>query len=214
VKIGQALVFIRRNAESAGLFGGLVQAIVLASTSPYRRALLERLRVPFETRAPRADETPVPGEAPAELAARLAAAKARSVAGELPGRVVIGSDQVASCEGALLGKPGDHARAAAQLAAQSGRGVEFLTAVCVVDAAGRPHAHLDRTVVRFRRLTPTEIDAYLASERPYDCAGSFKSEGYGIALLEAIETADPTALIGLPMIATARLLRSCGIHIP
>jgi septum formation protein len=188
--------------------------LLLASTSPYRRALLERLRLPFQAVAPAVDEQALPGEAPAALAVRLAEAKSRAVAALHPGCVVIGSDQVASCQGQALGKPGDHAQANRQLAAQSGQAVEFHTAVCVVDAQGRAHAELDRTLVRFRHLNAAEIDAYLSAERPYDCAGSFKSEGLGICLFDAVETRDPTALVGLPLIATARLLRSAGLKLP
>lgn len=188
--------------------------VVLASTSPYRRALLERLNLRFEALGPHCDETPLAGESPAAQAARLAEAKARAVAGRRPGSVIIGSDQVASCGADRLGKPGDHAQAVAQLARQSGQSVDFHTAVCVLDANGQARVEVDLTRVHFRRLSAAEIEAYLRAERPYDCAGSFKSEGLGITLFEAIETRDPSALVGLPLIATARLLRAAGIRLP
>jgi septum formation protein len=186
--------------------------LVLGSTSRYRRELLQRLHLPFETVAPEVDETPHHGEAPATLALRLAAAKARAVAALRPDSVVIGSDQVADLDGEPIGKPGDHARASAQLQRMSGRTVVFQTAVTVT----RPATGFERTLlapvrVRFRRLSMAEIEHYLRREQPYDCAGSAKSEGLGIALLEAIESDDPTALIGLPLIRTTALLREAGL---
>lgn len=186
--------------------------LILGSTSRYRRELLSRLRLPFETVAPDVDETPRPGEAPAALSERLALAKARAVAALHPQAVVIGSDQVADLAGAPIGKPGSHERAVAQLRAMSGRPVIFHTALSVV----RPSTGYERTLrvpvsVRFRTLDDAEIEAYLRAEQPYDCAGSAKSEGLGIALLDAIESDDPTALVGLPLIATARLLREAGL---
>lgn len=187
-------------------------ALILASTSRYRRELLARLRLPFEVRAPQVDETPTPGETPAALAARLALAKARAVARLAAEAVVIGSDQVADLDGEPLGKPGDHARAAAQLGAMSGRSVVFHTGVAVVREA---HGHEDCAVVpatvRVRRLAAAEIGRYLDLEQPYDCAGSAKSEALGIALLDAIESDDPTALVGLPLIRTCAMLRAAGI---
>lgn len=186
--------------------------LVLGSTSRYRRELLERLRLPFTIDSPGVDETPMQGEAPATLAERLALAKAREVSQRHPEAVVIGADQVADLDGAPLGKPGTHERAVAQLGSMSGRTVVFHTAVAVL----RPARGFERRVrvpvtVRFRKSTPAEIEAYLLAETPYDCAGSAKSEGLGIALLDAIESDDPTALIGLPLIATLRLLREAGI---
>lgn len=186
--------------------------LILASTSPYRRELLARLRLPFDTVAPQVDETPQPGEAPAALAQRLAWAKAQAVAQRHPQAVVIGSDQVAELHGQALGKPGDHARAVAQLQRMRGQTVLFHTAVAVVCAA-RAYAQLELALVRVRvrALSDAEIEAYLRAEQPYDCAGSAKSEGLGIVLLEAIDSDDPTALIGLPLIRTARLLRQAGL---
>lgn len=186
--------------------------LILASTSRYRRELLERLRLPFRVEAPGVDETPIAGEAPAALAERLALAKAREVSARHPDAVVIGSDQVADLAGTPVGKPGSHDRAVLQLRAMSGRTVQFHTAVAVL----RPAAGVERVQrvvvrVRFRELGEAEIEAYLHAERPYDCAGSAKSEGLGIALLDAIESDDPTALIGLPLIVTARLLREAGL---
>lgn len=193
--------------------------LVLASTSPYRRELLARLRLPFAVARPEVDETPAPGEAPAALAARLALAKAWAVARARPGAWVIGSDQVAELDGRPIGKPGGPAAAHAQLAAASGRAVDFHTGLALVRAgrAGEADAsfeHLDLTRVRFRALGDDEIARYLDAEQPFDCAGSFKCEGLGISLFEAIESLDPTALVGLPLIATARLLRAAGHALP
>lgn len=191
--------------------------LVLASTSRYRRGLLERLRLPFDVARPEADETPLPGEAPAALAGRLAEAKAAAVARLDPHAWVIGSDQVAELDGHPLGKPGGREAAIAQLAAMSGRTVAFHTGVCVLRGAGGhagPLAARDTTRVRFRELDLDGIERYVDAEQPFDCAGSFKSEGYGIVLFEAIESEDPTALVGLPLIATARLLRQAGFALP
>lgn len=185
--------------------------VVLASTSPYRRALLQRILTGFSTAAPPVDESRLDGETPGDMAARLATAKARAVAAGHPDAVVIGSDQVAELDGRLLGKPGDAARARAQLAASSGRTVRFFTAVCVIGADGMEHLAVDRTDVRFRTLSDREIATYVEREQPLDCAGSFKSEGLGIALFERIDSRDPTALVGLPLIALARLLRQAGV---
>lgn len=185
--------------------------IVLASTSPYRRALLLRILPDFSVAAPAVDESARPGETPAALAQRLAAAKTRAVAMQFPGQIVIGSDQVAELDGRPLGKPGDHANACAQLASCSGRTLRFLTAICLLDATATEHAAMDTTEVRFRTLDAREIDTYLRRERPYDCAGSFKCEGLGIALFERIRSDDPTALVGLPLIALAGLLRQAGV---
>jgi len=185
--------------------------LVLASTSRYRRALLERLGLPFDVAAPEVPETPLAGERPPALAARLASAKARAVAARYPGAVVIGSDQVADLNGQALGKPGTEAVAREQLAAASGRAVVFHTAVAVIDATGREHTHTDLTTVRFRTLAPAEIARYVELDKPLDCAGSFRSEGLGIALFEAVETRDPSALIGLPLAWVATALRDSGL---
>lgn len=192
----------------------LPRPLVLGSTSPYRRELLQRLRLPFEVDPPRVDETPRPEETPALLALRLALAKAHEVAARHPGAVVIGSDQVADLDGHPLGKPGHHARAVAQLQEMSGRTVIFQTAVAVVCRDTRfERASLVPVTVKFRQLSLAEIEAYLAAEQPYDCAGSAKVEGLGIALLRAVESDDPTALIGLPLIRTCELLRAAGVPV-
>lgn len=193
----------------------LPRPLILGSTSPYRRELLGRLRLPFETAAPYVDEHPLPGETPATLARRLARAKAEAVAQRHPQAIVIGSDQVADLDGTPLGKPGTHARAVAQLRAMRGRTVVFQTALAVVcHATGYAAEDLAAVEVRFRALSDGEIERYLQAERPYDCAGSAKSEGLGIALLDAIVSDDPTALVGLPLIRTARLLRAAGVTLP
>lgn len=189
--------------------------LVLASTSRYRRLLLERLGLPFVAIAPRAAEDPLPGEAPSETAFRLAEAKARSVAPSHPGALIIGSDQVADCAGEHVGKPGSHQRAATQLAQLSGRTVVFHTGLALLDAAtGTCQTALVDVRSTFRILAADEIDAYLKRERPYDCAGSVRSEGLGIALFERIESDDPTALIGLPLIRLAAMLRAAGVAVP
>jgi len=192
--------------------------LILGSTSPYRRELLARLGLPFDTEAPEVDETALAGEAPASLAARLAIAKAEAVAALQPGAWVIGSDQVAELDGCALGKPHRRDVAIAQLQALSGREARFHTALClarVTDDGQRSCLRsVDLTVVRFRPLTGAEIERYVDAEQPLDCAGSFKCEGLGIALFDAIETADPTALVGLPLIATARLMREAGFNVP
>ncbi|MEP6633203.1 MAG: Maf family nucleotide pyrophosphatase [Luteimonas sp.] len=188
--------------------------LILASTSVYRRELLARLRLPFETVRPQVDETPAPGEVPQALAQRLASAKAEAIAAQHADAWVIGSDQVAELDTTPLGKGGDRNGAIAQLMAMSGHEVRFLTAVTL---SRRNHASLyalDITVVRFRALSIAEIERYVDRERTYDCAGSFKAEGLGITLFDAIESQDPTALIGLPLIATARLLRAAGFALP
>lgn len=186
--------------------------LILASTSRYRRELLERLRLPFDVLSPDVDETALPGEAPAALAQRLALAKAHAVAQRHPNAVVIGSDQVADLAGEAIGKPGTHERAVAQLRRMRGHSVVFQTAVAVVCAAnGYTGSALVPVTVRFRPLADAEIEHYLRAEQPYDCAGSAKAETLGIALLDAIESDDPTALIGLPLIKTCALLREAGI---
>ena len=190
------------------------RTLILGSTSRYRRELLQRLRVPFDVVSPDVDETPLPGEDPQTLATRLALAKAKAVAALHPNAVVIGSDQVADLNGEPLGKPGTHERAVVQLQRMRGQTVIFQTAVSVVcQASGFEQTELAQIKVRFRDLSDVEIEDYLRAEEPYDCAGSAKSEGLGIALLDAIENDDPTALIGLPMIRTARLLRAAGIDL-
>ena len=188
--------------------------LVLGSSSRYRRDLLSRLQLPFTVVAPQLDETALPGERPQEIALRLALAKARAVAASLPQAVVIGSDQVADLRGEALGKPGDHDKAVAQLRRMRGESVIFQTAVAVVCSdTGFEEVELVPVKVRFRRITDAEIEAYLRAEQPYDCAGSARSEGLGIALLEAIESDDPTALVGLPLIRTCRMIRAAGIKI-
>lgn len=188
--------------------------LVLASTSRYRRELLARLGLPFDVDGPEVDETPLAGEAPAGTAARLALAKARVVALRHPGAWVIGSDQVANLDGQALGKAGGRDRALAQLEACSGKRVVFETALCLLRDGDPPLAALDHTEVVFRELRREEILRYLDIEQPYDCAGSFKCEGLGIALFEAIHSQDPTALVGLPLIALARALREAGYRLP
>ena len=191
------------------------RALILGSTSPYRRELLQRLRLDFSVFAPDVDETPLPNEAPRDLAMRLALAKAHAVAVQNPGAVVIGSDQVADLNGQPLGKPGTHERATAQLRQMRGHSVIFQTAVAVVcPETGFEQVDLAPVVVRFRDLSDAEIERYLHAEQPYDCAGSAKSEGLGISLLDAIDSDDPTALIGLPLIRTCRMLRAAGLVLP
>ncbi len=186
--------------------------LILGSTSRYRRELLERLRLPFQVVAPQVDEAPHPGEAPAALALRLALAKAHAVAALHPQAVVIGADQVADLDGQPIGKPGTHERAAAQLRQLSGRQAIFQTAVAVVRAdMGYAEVLLAPVTVRFRVLRDDDIERYLRLEQPYDCAGSAKCETLGIALLDAIDSDDPTALVGLPLIRTCQLLRRAGI---
>ena len=188
--------------------------LVLGSTSTYRRELLTRLRIPFEVAAPEVDEAPLPREAPAELACRLAWAKARAVAAKFPDAVVIGSDQVADLAGLAIGKPGTHGKAVEQLRLMRGHTVVFHTAVAVVCAdSGFEQLELAPVNVKFRSLSDAEIEAYLLAEQPYDCAGSARSEGLGVALLDAIDSDDPTALVGLPLIRTCRMIRAAGIKV-
>ena len=192
-----------------------VPPLILASTSPYRRELLARLRVPFECVPPGSDERCLDGEPADALALRLARLKAEAVAARHPGHVVIGSDQVAVRGTEVLGKPGTADRCAEQLARSSGQEVAFLTAVHVVDGRhGRSESHLDRTLVCFRALTPDEISRYVAADHPLDCAGGFKAESLGIGLFERIESVDPTALTGLPLIWLSAALRRAGIPVP
>lgn len=191
-----------------------IRLLILGSTSPYRRELLQRLRIPFEVVSPAVDETPRPGEPPGALALRLALAKAHAVAADYPAAVVIGADQVADLDGLPLGKPGSHQHATAQLRQMRGKVVVFQTAVAVVCLeSGFAQASLAAVKVTFRDLGEEEIENYLRAEQPYDCAGSAKSEGLGIALLAAIESDDPTALVGLPLIKTCDLIRAAGIEV-
>lgn len=188
--------------------------LVLGSTSRYRRELLARLQLPFEVAAPDVDETSLPNETPLALAQRLALAKAQAVAARFPQAVVIGSDQVADLNGLALGKPGSHARAVQQLQSMRGQTVVFHTALAVVcQANGFVQQDVAAVRVVFRDLSDAEIDNYLRIEQPYDCAGSAKSEGLGIALLDRIDSDDPTALIGLPLIRTARMIRAAGVRL-
>nr|WP_315464035.1 Maf family nucleotide pyrophosphatase [uncultured Rhodoferax sp.] len=188
--------------------------LVLGSTSVYRRELLERLRLPFSVAAPHVDESPQAGETPVALARRLALAKARAVAELHPECIVIGSDQVADLHGQALGKPGTHERAVAQLQTMRGQTVIFQTAVAVVcHASGFVREDLAAVKVQFRDVSDTEIEHYLQAEKPYDCAGSAKSEGLGISLLDTIDNDDPTALVGLPLIRTCRMLRAAGLDL-
>ena len=188
--------------------------LILASSSAYRRELLSRLGLPFEAIAPQLDETPLPGEAPQDTALRLAREKAAAVAALHPGALVIGSDQVATLDGLQIGKPGDHARALAQLQLMRGRQVVFHTALCLWDGRADEPAQVEnvQVFVTFRDLPDEELDAYLRIEQPYDCAGSAKNEGLGIALLERIDSTDPTALTGLPLIALTGMLRRAGVR--
>jgi septum formation protein len=188
--------------------------LILGSTSPYRRQLLERLRIPFEVAAPEVDETPHLIETPKQTACRLAMAKARAVAKQFPACVVIGSDQVADLDGQALGKPGNHRRAVSQLQQMRGKTVIFQTAVAVVCLeTGFAQMDLAPVKVKFRELTDVEIETYLQAEKPYDCAGSAKSEGLGIALLESIDNDDPSALVGLPLIRTCRMIQAAGVKV-
>ncbi|PWT71677.1 MAG: septum formation protein Maf [Proteobacteria bacterium] len=189
--------------------------LILASTSVYRRELLARLQIPFEVVAPDVDETPIHGESPPATALRLAEAKAKAGGALRPGALVLGSDQVAEIDGVRLGKPGGRDRAREQLLLASGRDVVFHTAVSLfLGERGRTESSLVPTRVRFRSLSASDVDRYLDKEQPYDCAGSAKSEGLGISLLEEISCSDPTALIGLPLIAVADLLRKAGLRVP
>ncbi len=190
------------------------RTLILGSTSRYRRELLARLQLPFEVASPEVDETPQIGETPRAIALRLALAKARAVALRFPQAVVIGSDQVADLAGQALGKPGDHARATAQLRSMRGQTVVFQTAVAVVcQETGFEEVDIAPVQVRFRDLSDAEIEAYLQAEQPYDCAGSAKSEGLGIALLASIQNDDPTALVGLPLIRTCRMISAAGFRV-
>jgi len=188
--------------------------LILGSSSRYRKELLSRLQIPFETAAPDVDETPHSNEPPKDLALRLALAKARAIALKNPEAVVIGSDQVADLEGTPLGKPGNHANATLQLQRMRGKTVIFQTALSVVClASGYERTDVASVKVKFRDFSDDEIESYLRAEEPYDCAGSAKSEGLGIALLDSIDNDDPTALIGLPLIRTCQMLREAGVKL-
>lgn len=189
--------------------------LILASTSRYRVELLQRLRLPFRQAAPEVDESPRPRESAQKLAIRLALAKAQTVSDRFPEAWVLGSDQAAACEGRLLGKPGDREAACEQLAALSGRSAIFATALALTNAtAGLRYRGIDVTVVQVRRLKAKEIERYVDAEPAYDCAGGFKMEGLGVSLFDEIRSTDPTGLIGLPLIATAKLLRRAGYTLP
>ena len=191
-----------------------LRPIVLASASRYRRELLQRFGLPFQSVTPAVDESEVPGEPAPDTALRLAILKARAVCPRFPDSIVIGSDQVASCEGTRLGKPGNHANAVKQLELMSGKTAQFDTALAVLDtASGEVRSRVVPCRVTFRPLTRAVIEAYLEREQPYDCAGSAKAEGLGIALIARIETDDPTSLIGLPLIALAELLAAAGVPV-
>jgi len=188
--------------------------IVLASTSPFRRELLGRLGLPFETTSPDTDESPLPGETPEATALRLSEAKARAVADRHPGALIIGSDQVAVLDGRIYGKPGTHERAVEQLRTMRGRTVNFFTGLCLYNAAtGTARVRGIPTLVSFRDLTDAEIENYLRREQPYNCAGSAKSEGLGIAVIARMQGDDPNALVGLPLIALCDLLREEGVAV-
>lgn len=189
--------------------------LILASSSPYRKQLLERLRIPFEVRAPNIDETALPGEAPEQTALRLATEKARSISVLIPDALIVGSDQVATLDRLQIGKPGDHDNALRQLQQMRGRCVVFHTALCLWDGRHDSDLQIQRenvqTKVSFHDLPDHELDAYLRIEQPYDCAGSARNEGLGITLIEKIESADPTALTGLPLIALTAMLRNARV---
>lgn len=188
--------------------------LILASTSPFRRELLARLELPFAVQAPDTDETRQPDEPATTLTARLAEMKARAVAQRETAALVIGSDQVAELDGEVIGKPGDHLRAAAQLRRAAGRAITFYTGLCLLDSAsGQCQVAVEPFQVVFRTLTAAMIEAYLRRERPYQCAGSFKSEGLGIALFERLEGDDPTSLVGLPLIRLTRMLEAAGVAV-
>lgn len=189
--------------------------LILASTSRYRKALLEKLGLPFQCASPEVDETPIPGESAEALVRRLARAKAMAIAERHDHGLIIGSDQVCVCDGQILGKPGTVENAVAQLMRAQGKRVTFLTGLCVIDAAsGHAEQMVEPFAVHFRSLDEAAIRRYVEAERPLDCAGSFKCEGMGIVLFEALEGRDPNALIGLPLIALIDLLGRHGLHLP
>lgn len=188
--------------------------LVLASTSPYRRELLSRLKLPFEVVSPEVDESPLPGESPEQTAYRLAIAKAQAVGEQFPDALIIGSDQVATLEGAQIGKPHTHENATRQLRTMRGKTVTFHTALCLYNSANdNVQARVIPFLVKFRDLSDAEIERYLVKEQPYNCAGSAKSEGLGIALIEKMSGDDPNALIGLPLIALVEMLKNEGVTV-
>jgi len=192
----------------------LTYSIVLASSSRYRQELLGKLGLPFHVASPAIDETAHSGESPVQLSKRLAQEKANALAEEFPRHLIIGSDQVAILEGAQLCKPCDPAQAVAQLLNSQGKSVEFFTSVCVLNSAtGECVLDIDKTVVHFRQLTEKQIAFYVEKERPYDCAGGFKSESLGVALFDRLETSDPNALVGLPLIKLVGLLEKFGVDV-
>ena len=203
-----------QNIKSSRHLAHILPRLILASSSPYRRALLERLRLPFEVMSPDVDETYLPGESSAQTALRLAQTKARKVGLGAPASLVIGSDQVAALDETCLGKPGDHAGAVAQLRAMRGKTVTFHTALALLNTqSGALQLANVPTRVRFRTYTDRELERYLALEQPYDCAGSAKIEGLGIALVEGVESDDPSALIGLPLVQLTTMLRNEGVAV-
>jgi septum formation protein len=204
---------MKASTKAQVVMSNSAKKLILASTSIYRRELLERLRTPFDIISPEVDETPLPGENSLDLALRLAKAKAAAVAKDHPGAWVIGSDQVADLCGAAIGKSGNFERAMAQLQLMRGATVTFHTALCLMCGDVETTINVP-TNVTFRKLSDEVLEAYLHAEEPYDCAGSAKSEGLGISLLKAIQSDDPTALIGLPLIALSGLLREAGFIIP
>ena len=188
--------------------------LILASTSPYRRELLTRLKIPFEVCSPEVDETPLAAEAPEQTAYRLAIAKAKAPAKDFPDALIIGSDQVATLDGLQLGKPHTHDNAVKQLSMMRGRCVVFHTALCLYNSrTGNTHARTIPFAVHFRKLSDAQIEHYLVKEQPYNCAGSAKSEGLGIALIEKMSGDDPNALIGLPLIALIEMLENEGMPV-
>lgn len=187
--------------------------LILASSSPHRRMLLDRLQLAYDIDKPEIDESARPGESPVALCRRLAREKAETVAARHPGKVVIGSDQLVEADDRTLGKPGSHEGAVEQLRFLTGKQVHFHVAVTVIDAAGHHHDESEVVTAKIRDLDDAEIEAYLRHEQPYNCAGSMRSEGLGITLLESMTSTDPTAIIGLPLIATARLLRQAGVRL-
>jgi septum formation protein len=192
-----------------------MKPLLLASSSPYRRQLLERLNIPFLSASPEIDESSLSDESPINLVTRLSLEKCLALASSYPDHLIIGSDQVAELNGAIITKPGNHHNAAAQLKAQSGQVVQFHTGLCLLDTASdRSEVDIVTTEVRFRDINDNEIERYLATEQPYDCAGSFMCEGLGISLFTAINTNDPTALIGLPLIRLGEMLRKQGLQVP
>ena len=189
--------------------------LILASSSPYRRSLLQRLEIPFESESPDVDESQLEGESPTDLVLRLAEIKAAAIAPAHPEALIIGSDQVAVADGEILSKPGNHENAVVQLKKVSGKSIVFLTGLCLINTVNnKSQKDCISYIVHFRDLTEDEIERYLLLEKPYDCAGAFKSEAYGVALMQRMEGDDPTSLIGLPLIRLSEMLRNEGLNIP